>query len=56
MTITTTNYSYGRLTLMAYKAYRALTATESYDEEEAAELYTAYQDLYAKAKATGEMS
>ena len=56
MTITTTEYSYGRLRLMAHKAYLAMTAVEGYDEEEAAELYTAWQDLYAKAKATGEMS
>lgn len=54
--ITWSDYSYGRLTLLARKQYLAFIADDNHDPEVAEEMRQRWENLYAEAKRLGEMS
>ncbi len=56
MTITVSEWSWGRLAIQAFKQFQTYADAEDYDQEVHSELRAQYEHLYEKAKAAGEMS
>jgi len=56
MTITVSEWSWGRLARNAWKQFDAYSDVEDYDQETHRELYAQWVHLYGKAIEAGEMS